>query len=184
MAHISGHNSSYKREPLLALGEGLSAMLEAESTMQWRLGEEGHSFYFEPLARVRHYNFSRMADSLWLHFHLGWLFGANRFRPRDPRRLVYLAGWPFIAPLRLLRALRDAARVGTQVNLPVLLTLLGFNALGEAVGYAIGRSGPPMAACTASEYGRSRYLTAADRARFLAEPTGHSPGIAASSLRL
>ena len=41
--HLPGHNSSYKKEILLAYGSELEPMLEAESVLHWDLRQKGHT---------------------------------------------------------------------------------------------------------------------------------------------
>ncbi|HYP52918.1 MAG TPA: glycosyltransferase, partial [Pyrinomonadaceae bacterium] len=43
--HLPGHNGSYKRELLLAYGDRLEAMLDAESVLHWDLRARGHRLY-------------------------------------------------------------------------------------------------------------------------------------------
>lgn len=169
--HIPGHNSSYRREVLLSLGERLADELEAESTMQWRLQASGHRFFLEPLARVRHYNFSRLWSSLWLRFYGGWLFAANRQSGWPGwRRWFYLLASPLIPLVRLVRVVRACQRLARTPlllgQLPVFLLLLAADAAGEAVGYATALSGPAMAWCSDSEFDRPRYMSSRDRELF------------------
>ena len=56
--HIGGHNSSYKKDLLLAYGDRLPDILEAESAMQGDLADRGQRFYLEPKARMIHLNFT------------------------------------------------------------------------------------------------------------------------------
>jgi len=42
--HIGGHNSSYKKDLLLAYGDQLPEILEAESAIQWDLAAHGQRF--------------------------------------------------------------------------------------------------------------------------------------------
>ena len=76
--HVPGHNSSYKRERLLAYGDRLPALLEAESVLHWDLGLQGFRVAIEPRARSRHKNFARFRPSLRLRFQSGRLFAGSR----------------------------------------------------------------------------------------------------------
>ena len=90
--HLPGHNSAYKRDLLLAYGDRLEAMLEAESVLHWDLRAKGHTLYLEPDAAVYHFNFSRFGPLVTAIFHLSRAFAARRWegRPRSAlRRLVY-----------------------------------------------------------------------------------------------
>ncbi len=168
-AHVPGHNSSYKRSMLVAYGEQLSTMLEAESVLHWDLHRRGHAVAMEPAARTRHENFSRFCPSILLRFSSGRLFAASRALgwPRWRRAMfaVGAAGLPF---LRTWRAKRDLRRVGDRrprrgLGL-VIFTLLVFDALGEAVGYAIG-AGDQSRRLSLIEHNRARFMTARDRER-------------------
>jgi hypothetical protein len=167
--HLPGHNGSYKRDALVAYGEALATMLEAESVLHWDLRARGHVLRLEPAARTFHVNFSRWADSIPLRFQAGRLFGAARARRWRPgRRLLYAAAAPLVPLVRLRRALRDARR--TEHCPPpwrlvaALLALLAVDAVGELVGYLTG-PGRAMARTSAYEFHRERYLAARDGAR-------------------
>lgn len=171
VGHIPGHNSCYRREILLSLGSDLARELEAESTLQWRLGERGHQFFLEGQARVRHYNFSRLLPSLWLRFYGGWLFAANRQQKWPAwRRRLYLLASPLIPLVRAWKTWKASRRIERESvfwkNLPLALLLLGCDGLGEAMGYWTGQSGRAMEHCTNSEYQRPRYLNSRDRQLF------------------
>lgn len=177
-SHIPGHNSSYKREALLSLEPHLADLLEAESTMQWKMAEFGHRFFLEPEAKARHFNFSKLSASLGLRFYGGWLFGANRFPSSDSRRLVYLLASPLIPFVRFKKVLKACRRLGKSASwciarLPLILALLLIDGLGEALGYATNRSARAMAYCSNSEVHRARYLTPKDRESFNSEASVH-----------
>ena len=165
--HIPGHNSSYKRDVLLAYGPQLGAMMEAESVLQWDLAARGHRFTIAPDARTRHKNFSRVLPSLALRFNGGRLFAANRARHWPGwRRLMFAAGSPLLPGLRTWRArralqsLRDSRpRRGL---LPLIFALLTVDAAGECAGYAAG-GGQAMMRLTDLEFHRDRFLAAGDR---------------------
>jgi hypothetical protein len=166
-AHLPGHNSSYKRDLLLAYGEDLEAMLEAESILHWDLQRRGLQVAMEPDARVRHRNFSRWTSSIALRFCCGRLFAASRSRGWPSwKRAAYAAGCPLLPPLRTWRALRDLRRVGDTrprrgLSL-ALASLLVFDAIGEATGYALGQ-GDASRQLGAIEFDRQRFLAKSDR---------------------
>jgi hypothetical protein len=140
--HIPGHNSSYKRDRLLAYGDRLASLLEAESVLHWDLAREGWRVAIEPLARSRHENFACLAPSLRLRFHCGRLFAASRAAGWSrATRLLYAAASPALPLLRAWR-LRAAIARHTSPRRPLLaaavLLLLAADAFGELVGYASG----------------------------------------------
>lgn len=166
-SHIPGHNSSYKREALLAFGDRLGELMEAESVLQWELARQGHVFAMEPDARSRHENFSVFPASLGLRFHGGRLFAANRARGWSlARRVLFAAGCPALPFLRTWRALGHLQVLGDTrprpMLVPMLFVLLAVDAVGEFAGYALG-GGSSMLRLTDLEFDRQRFLCARDR---------------------
>jgi len=143
---LPGHNSSYKRELLLAYGDRLPQLLECESIMHWDLREHGHRLYTEAAAKVHHRNITKLGSAAIEHFHNGRCFGGLRARGWNPiRRLLYAAGSPLIPAIRLRRTLRDIRRTGHEEilprALPMIVSSLITHALGEMTGYLIGTGG-------------------------------------------
>lgn len=168
--HLPGHNGSYKRHLLLAYGERLEAMLDAESILHWDLRAQGHKLYLEPKARTFHQNFSRQTPSLTLRFNGGRLFASARARHWPSwRRAVFTCASPLIPVVRCLRITRELFRPGRPRHLllrvlPALFVGLMFDGVGEMVGYAVG-PGTAMAKLSDMEFHRERYLAAHDRRR-------------------
>jgi len=167
--HLPGHNSSYKRAPLLEYGDHLGEMMEAESVLQWDLVAKGHRLYHEPAARTFHLNYSRLSHSIALRFLGGRLFGGCRSRYWPAwRRLLYTLGAPLIPAVRITRLVRSMRRSPEQRALlprilPTFALALAFDGLGELVGYALG-AGSANAILTPLEFHRPRHLNARDRA--------------------
>ncbi len=172
--HLPGHNGSYKREVLIAYGDRLEAMLEAESILQWDLREKGYKLYLEPAARTYHQNFS--ASTSWIPLRLdgGRLFASARARHWPLwRRLLYAASAPLIPFVRFRRIIRELKRPGRAPGvfprvLPLLFIGLVVDGAGEMIGYAFG-GGQAMKRLSDMEFHRERYLTDRDR---LAEVEG------------
>jgi len=167
-AHVPGHNSSYKRSVLLEYGERLPVMMEAESVLHWDLQQRGLAVAMEPAARTRHENFSRFGPSVLLRFSGGRLFAASRARGWPVwRRAMFTVGAAVLPWLRTWRALCDLRRVNDsrpRHGLGLLIfTLLTIDAVGEAVGYAIG-AGDQSRRLSAIEHDRRRFMSARDRA--------------------
>ena len=159
--HIGGHNSSYKREVLVALGEVLESKLEAESTMQWELAQTGHRFFLEPEARIFHTNMEMLWASLHGQFSGGRLFAANRCRGWPlARRGLYCAASPLIPMVRLAKCLSTLRRIGCLWMLPRLLPSLALlllaNGIGEMFGYGLG-PGKSVQSVTEIEFHRERF---------------------------
>ena len=166
--HLPGHNGSYKRELLLAYGERLEEMLDAESILQWDLRAKGHRLYLESRARTFHQNFSVLLPSVVLRFHGGRLFASSRARRWTlARRLLFTCGSPLIPLVRFRRIVSELRRPGRPRQLlprilPALFAFLVFDGLGEMFGYAFG-AGRSMAKLSDLEFHRQRYLHKTDR---------------------
>lgn len=167
--HIPGHNSSYKRAVLLAYGDRLEAMLDAESVLHWDLRARGQRFLIEPAAKTAHLNFSKIGPSFPLRFNCGRLFAAARCRQWSlAKRALYVVASPLIPVVRLAKLVREMTIHGRRLPwrvLPLLVAGLVVDGCGELVGYLCG-AGDAMATLTDMEFHRARFLTAADRRAF------------------
>jgi hypothetical protein len=166
-SHLPGHNSSYKRDVLLAYGDRLAAMLEAESVLHWDLGARGFRLAIEPRARSRHQNFARFWPSLELRFESGRHFASSRAMSWPlSRRLIFAAGspvLPFLRSWRLRSSLRRHTNRRRPLVAPFVFVLLAVDAIGEFAGYAVGRGS--MATLNDLEFHRDRFagpMTEAD----------------------
>lgn len=159
---LPGHNTSYKRQVLLAYGDALESRLDAETLLHWELRARGERLRFEPAARVAHVNFSRWRSWLPAQFHYGRLFAGLRARSMSPaRRAIYVAGSPLIPLVRLWRIARsaDAAPAAGPFlsSLHALVAGLSLDAAGQMVGYALG-AGDAAMRTSRYEFHRSRHV--------------------------
>ena len=116
--HLPGHNCSYKRTPLLELGEDLPVLFEAETALQWKLRSRGHRLFQEPEARIAHTNFDSWGTWIQVIFHAGRVFAATRAHEWSlPRRGAFALATPLVPLVRLLRHLR----FGIQSDIPLSL---------------------------------------------------------------
>jgi hypothetical protein len=166
-AHIPGHNSAYRRDVLLSLGDDLPRMIEAESLLHWHLGRQGHRFAIEPAARTRHINFSKFWASMELRFHGGRQFAARRaFDWPLSRRFAYAALSPLIPAVRLVRLLGLPVVTSRPARfaavLPAVAVSLFVAAVGECVGYVTRTPGSSNAYLTDIESDRQRFLRAGE----------------------
>jgi hypothetical protein len=167
-AHLPGHNSSYRRDLLLAYGEKLDLLMESESILQWDLGRHGHQLLVEPAARTHHLNFSTLSGSIRLRFNGGRQFASMRSAEWPPlKRLLYVLGAPLIPLVRLQRSVallvRWPARRGLLLRvLPMLAVGVTVDGLGELVGYALG-PGSSVAILGRIEFDRRRWLARTDQ---------------------
>ena len=158
--HLPGHNTSYKRGPLLALGAELPALMEAETPLQWRLRAEGHSLYLDSRARVAHTNFERLSTWLYVSFHAGRVFAATRAMSWPWwRRAAFGGASPLIPLVRLWRHLTQARRAGWSLSrvallAPTLLVGLVADGLGQGLGSLSG-AGRSRATLVAWEFYRN-----------------------------
>ena len=167
--HVSRHNISYDRDLLLAaVGDDLDRRLGRDGNILGTLLKQGHRFYLEPAARVRHLNPSKTASTRELRFNAGRLYAATRAdagKWSTPKRLFYAAASPLFPAMRLKhlgrRTLVAQDSVGWRLW-PSLLWWLTVDAAGQAIGFAAG-PGKTAQTLAAFEFDRARHMTDADR---------------------
>ncbi|HUF90705.1 MAG TPA: glycosyltransferase family A protein [Gemmatimonadota bacterium] len=173
---IPSHNSSYKRDLLLAYGDRLEEMLETETVLQWDLRAQGHDLYLEPAARTRHFNFSLLPGTLLLRVSVGRGFGAARAREWSlPRRMAFAAASPLIPLVRFARMVPVVRRCDPERRLyprvlPLLLAGFIVDGFGEFLGYAF-RGGDADERVTEFEYDRPLHMRPEDRQEWQAMPS-------------
>lgn len=161
--HLPGHNGTYKRDILLAYGDRLEEMLDAESVLHWDLRAKGHRLWLEPAARTFHQNFSQPAAIVSLRFNGGRLFASSRARKWPVwRRFLFSVASPLIPLVRCFRISRELRKPGRPGYLlprllPALLFSLAFDGAGEMIGYAFG-PGRAMAKLSDLEFHRHRFM--------------------------
>jgi hypothetical protein len=166
--YLPGHNSSYKRDALLAYEPDLEAWLDAESILHWDLRARGHGLYLEPAARVHHFNYSRVSAWLPATFLSARTFAGCRARRWTlGRRLAFALASPLVPPVRLRRCLRDFRRSPRRPSVlrvaPAVALSLVVSAAGEVVGVLFGPGDAPIRV-SRYEFHRDRHVTDADRA--------------------
>lgn len=158
--HLPGHNTSYKRAALLALGDELPALMEAETPLQWRLRAAGHTLYLESRACVAHTNFERFPIWLYVSYHAGRVFAATRALPWPAwRRMAFALASPLVPLVRLRRHVAHARQAGWALPriaglVPTLLLGLAADAIGQGVGMLAG-AGRSRATLVAWEFHRN-----------------------------
>jgi len=166
----ASHNTSYRRDALLAFGDDLGRRMLMESFLCEALRGEGHRIRVEPLACTRHVNMSRLRPVFGHAFVGGRLYGALRseFGGWSPlRRLIYAGGFALVPLLRLRRVTHEIRRTSHRKRLlpraiPGLLAILFVHAAGEAAGYLLG-VGDTDATYSRFETHRERYVSPAER---------------------
>ena len=165
---LAGHNSSYRREVLLALGPRLADGLESETVLHMELRARGRRLVVEPGARAAHTNFGRLDVWLSVQYHCGRVFAAQRAgRWSWPRRSFYSMASPLIPCVRFVRALRQLRRSPeTRPSLlklaPLLALGLGADGVGQLIGYLAG-SGGSSQYLTGFEFRRMDFVPESDR---------------------
>jgi hypothetical protein len=143
VADLPGHNSSYKRDVLLAYGDRLPAMLVAESVLHWDLRRQGHRLWLEDGARVRHVYMTRRLPSFDESFYIARTFAGRRAsRWSVPRRAAFALASPLVPVVRFARIVPRALDLGWGRALPrivpALVPLLVVSAVGELIGCVFG----------------------------------------------
>ncbi len=144
---LAYNNVSYKRQPLMALGEDLPASLSSDFHVHQAFADQGLEMAVAPDALAAHENFARLHGILQANHHYCRVLAARRVAAGGwgwPLRLFYLAATPVGAPLisigRLLRSMRGRQSLWGEVvyTSPVVLLTAIWTACGEALGYVFG----------------------------------------------
>lgn len=165
---LPGHNSCYKKSVLLAYGDRLEEMMEAETVLQFDLRRRGLQLGVAPAARVAHTNFAFASTWLPVMFYQGRVFASARARPWTlAKRIGYGVASPLIPAVRLARGVRQLARARgpkpsmTRV-LPMLALGLVVDGVGQMLGYLAG-TGDAVARVAQDQFHRVRHIPATDR---------------------
>ena len=183
---LPGHNSSYKRGVLLALGDRLEEMLAAETVLHVELRSAGHRLLRCAAARVRHVNFSRPRSWTRVQLHNGRVFAGVRAREWAPaRRAAYALASPLIPLVRLARCagpVRRIARADRRIVRAVPFLVLGLllDGAGQFLGYLRG-AGRAAEALAPYEHRRIDHVRRADRGVFVPPPPPRRSGCARRS---
>jgi len=170
---LPGHNTSYKREVLLAYADQLDPMMEAETVLHWDLRGKGHRLYMESSASVAHTNFSLWTSWIPAQFYNGRLFAGARSRHRPlPWRMVFVLGSPLIPAVRLWRIWTGLPSKELNIrflaSLPALIIGLAIDGVGQMVGYALG-TGDALDKVARYEVDRFKHVRKQDRVEILGE---------------
>jgi hypothetical protein len=101
---LPGHNSSYKRELLLAFGDELKVLMQAESILHRRLKQKGYEMAIEAETRTAHLNFFSWSSWIPARYYAGRQFaGTWAYSWSWIRKFAYAIASPGIPWLRLWR---------------------------------------------------------------------------------
>lgn len=166
---LAGHNASYRRDFLLAYGEGLAERYASERVLHYDIEARGKKMVLLARCPMRHVNVSRWGAVVAHAYHGGRLFAGSRSRRWGlTRRLVYGLGAPLIPLVRARRILRDLRESPEELarlvprQLPAVAVPLLAHAGGELAGYALGVGGSGRRYSPFELYRRDQ-LTAEDR---------------------
>ena len=143
--HLPANQSCYRKDLLLAYGNRLPHMLDAESILHQDFLFNGYTIGQEGEAKIYHLNFSNLNSSMTEYFLSSRIFASERASKwRFFRRLVYTLGSPLLPLIRLPRILADVrqARLELRIFLNAMIpivAILSAGAAGEMLGYAFGR---------------------------------------------
>jgi len=144
---LPGHNSSFKRDLLLAYGDELKELLRAEIVLHTRLRRDGYRLLLEPAAKFSHINESSLGSAVRGRFLFNRCYApmrAKTFGWSPARRLFYAAAlpvFPFYTLSRMLyyAALRRPERLPwVIVGAPLLLAVQFASAAGHSLGLLFG----------------------------------------------
>jgi hypothetical protein len=143
MRHLPGHNSSYKKDILLAYWEQLDNLMQAESVLHRYFKAQGYQLWLESNTYTSHSNFTTWTPWIKTQYYTGRQFAATWAQPWSwLRRFLFTIGSPGIPWLRLWRIQKHVRRAHTAGFfirlLPALLAGLMMNGLGQMIGYAAG----------------------------------------------
>jgi hypothetical protein len=160
---VSGFNSAFSVESLLARGTQLTEDLVAPSTAQMALAREGHQFYFEPRARMAHWEGSTYAGVREILTKNGRGLGMLRARRWSVlQKSLASVLTPLLFGHRVVRA-SGACRRLKERSPQVLLYLVPLTliwTLGELAGYwCVDRRGA-IAGVSDVEHNRWRFVDA------------------------
>lgn len=143
---LAGNNTIYRRDLLLALGDGLDELLVSDTVLQERLISEGERFWQDPRISILHRNPTTIAGGMKAEYLYHVCYGMLRAEAMHwdfGRKAKYVLLAPAIALLRWLRQMRPmwASRSRRDVGLLklglVAACLHGAAVLGQTVGIAL-----------------------------------------------
>ncbi len=146
---VPGHNSAFRREAMVGLGDELAELLRVDLTLIDRLTADGGKLRLEPRARVAHLSVEQFGTWLRERTLAGRLFATARSRDwTRAQRALYAIGAPAIPLARARQVGHDFRRTrgmhahGWRVAAATAVGLVA-SAFGEHLGYAYGMSGAP-----------------------------------------
>ncbi len=144
---LPGHNSSWKREALLAYGARLEEYLLAEIVLHLKLVADGHRLLLEPAAKLAHWNESDLMSASRGRYLWNRIYAHERakaFGWSSARRWGYLAATPIIPLYSVIRLMLwlakerpDLLRIAAR-GLPRIAAVAVVAAIGHSMGLLLG----------------------------------------------
>ena len=140
--YIPGHNSSFKRQALVAYGDKLADLLQSEYILFQDLRRSGKQLFFEPEAVTQHLNFEKIFPCLRVSYFAGRQFAAWRTNNWNwSSKLTYILGAPLIPMVRMVRIIQMMRRNRMPASIsPSLFGLLLINLIADGFGQLMGYS--------------------------------------------
>jgi hypothetical protein len=141
--HLPSHNSAYRRDVLLSLGDDLPALLSSENLLGRQLEARGQKMLVDPAAQFLHQDEEEIGMILRSYYYWNILFGWSRARIDQwslIRRLAQGLAIPLVPFVRLFKILVFLAR-NDRASLPLLFRSMGVILVANtsaAVGLARG----------------------------------------------
>jgi predicted dehydrogenase len=103
---LPGHNSSYRRDLVLAKGSRLRDLMSSEVILHWELRDQGCRLVCDPALRCRHVNVTETATLSATMFDHSRNFGALRGQNMGTaKKIIYAMASPLLPGLRTYRTL-------------------------------------------------------------------------------
>ena len=118
MHNLPWHNTSYRRDLLLAYGDRLQVVLNVEGFLQADLRAQGYALYLEAKSRTHHQNIANPRAFIVEHFYSGRSYTDRRVeyeRWSLVRKLLFVLLSPLVPLVRINRLRRHVQRTGKQV---------------------------------------------------------------------
>ena len=186
---VAGHNSTFAKADLIALGDDLPNLLRDFQGLYQTLGARGSQPVLEPGALMMHTNMSTLRGLLpecWASGRTGAALRSRRWS--RPKRLAYALAWPLIAVVEMARRSPSIRTATREIEVPagavpLFAAAVLLRCLAEAVGFLLGRSERAERQLDDTETHRLRFVLDADREAVVAAlDSGQVPGFAGSEV--
>jgi hypothetical protein len=140
---LPGHNSAYRRDVLLSLGDELATLLSSEFLLGLQLKGRGHKMLVDPAAQFMHVNEQRLRMIALGYYYWNLIFGRSRahiYHWSWIRRIAQALAIPLVPFVRLFKILVFLEK-NDRATLPLFFRSIGVILVANtsaAVGIAQG----------------------------------------------